>query len=83
MNNNLVGSDLARAMLNRGDKQVWCAVSNDSDGQALTTINEADYSCIYPIVTYTNDYFVCNEGKPWKYAVPVRRVELSQNEIGF
>jgi len=83
MNNNLVGSDLACAMLSRGDKQIWCAVSNDSDKQALTAINKDDYSDIHPIVDYKGDYFICSKGKLWIYAVPVRRVELSQNEIGF
>ncbi|MEN2752505.1 hypothetical protein AAIR29_12775 [Psychrobacter sp. FBL11] len=83
MNNNLIGSDLARAMLRRGDKQIWCAVSNDSDEQALTAIHKDDYSGIYPIVTYKDDRFICSKGESWMHAVPVRRVELSQNEIGF
>ena len=31
MSNDLRGSDLARAMLERGHKKVWCAIDDDSD----------------------------------------------------
>lgn len=38
MNDVLLGNDLTCAMLERGDKQVWCAVSNISIEQAMSTI---------------------------------------------
>ncbi|AMN50655.1 hypothetical protein [Psychrobacter sp. P2G3] len=81
MSNNLVGSDLTRAMLSRGDKQVWCAVSNDSDEQANITINSEDYSCIHRITSFDDGCFFCNRGISWVCAVPVKRVEISQNEV--
>lgn len=80
MNTNLVGSNLTSAMLNRGDVQVWCAVSNDSDEQAITTINNADYNCIQRITSFDGDYFFCSEGNPWVCAVPVKRIEIKQSE---
>lgn len=36
VNNDLIGSNLTRTMLERGDKQIWCAIDNDSDKQAMT-----------------------------------------------
>ena len=35
MNGEITGSDLTRALLERGDKQVWCAVDDESDEQAM------------------------------------------------
>ncbi|AMN68550.1 MULTISPECIES: hypothetical protein [unclassified Psychrobacter] len=81
MSNNLVGSDLTRAMLSRGDKQVWCAVSNDSDEQAITTINNANYSGIHRIVSFNSEYLICSEGNLWVCAVPVKRIEMRQSEV--
>lgn len=81
MTNKLVGSNLARTMLNRGDQHVWCAVSNKSDEQAVAAINDSDYTCIYRIVTFKDGCFFCNKGNSWTYAVPVKRNEMSQDEV--
>ena len=43
----LVGSDLTRAMLERGDQQVWCAVSNESEQDAINTIKNVDGKDLY------------------------------------
>jgi len=83
MNNKLVGSDLARVMLSRGDEQVWCAVSNESDQQANITINNHDYSCIQRIVSFSDGYFLCNKGNSWTCAVPVKRIVRCQSKVGL
>lgn len=82
MNKELRGSDLTRAMLNRGDKQVWCATSNDSDKQAIAAINNKDYRAVNRIVSFNDGYFLCSTGNQWAYALPIKKVELTQAELG-
>ena len=50
MNNRLSGSDLTRAMLERGDEQVWCAVSHKSAEHAMETIINVSSDFIMHIV---------------------------------
>ena len=83
MDNKLKGSDLTRAMLERGDDKVLCAVNNDSDEHAITNIDNADYSFLKYIVSFNNSHFLCEDGTPWQYAVPVEKVEVTQQEVGF
>lgn len=83
MNNKLIGSDLTRAMLKRGDQQIWCAVSKDNDEHAMTTIDNADYSFLKHIVSFNNSHFLCKDGTPWQYAVPVKKDEITQKEAGL
>nr|WP_181717020.1 hypothetical protein [Psychrobacter sp.]QJS05601.1 hypothetical protein [Psychrobacter sp.] len=79
----LRGSDLTRAMLERGDEKVWCAVNNESDEHAMTNIDNADYSFLKYIVSFNNSHFLCEDGTPWQYAVPVKKAEVTQQEVGF
>ncbi|MEC5210673.1 hypothetical protein RCH20_001749 [Psychrobacter sp. PL15] len=83
MSNELTGSNLTRAMLDRGDKQVWCATSNDSDEDAMATINSADYSFLRHIISFDNNCFFCKEGHSWQHAVPVKKIALTQDELGL
>ena len=83
MDNKLKGSDLTRAMLERGDDKVLCAVNNDSDEHAITNIDNADYSFLKYIVSFNNSHFLCEDGTPWQHAVPVKKVEVTQQEVGF
>ena len=83
MDNKLRGSDLARAILDRGDDKVLCAVNNDSDEHAMTDIDNADYSFLKYIVSFNNSHFLCEDGTPWKHAVPVKKVEVTQQAVGF
>lgn len=82
MSNKLAGSHLARAMLDRGDEQIWCAVSNDSDEHAMCITEHADYEFLTHIVSF-DDGFSCTEGVKWQYAVPVKKVQLTQDEVGL
>ncbi len=83
MNIELSGSDLTRIMLERGDKQVWCAVSNDSDDNAMSIIKNTNDNFIMYIVAFKESYFFCNQGEAWQYAVPVKKTELTQHELGL
>lgn len=83
MSNKLVGSSLTREMLERGDEQVWCAVSNDSEAHAMTIIENSDYSSLVYITSFHDDEFICRAGKSWRFAIPVRKTELTQKEVGL
>lgn len=83
LNKELKGSNLASAMLERGDERVWCAVSNDSDEYAMTKINNADYSCLKHIISFNNNHFFCEDETSWQYAVPVKKVEITPQDAGF
>ncbi len=74
MRNELKGSDLARAMLRRGDKRIWCAISDDSDEQAMT-VHDSNAFTAY-IVSFKDGEFYCTGGMPWLYAVPIKISEM-------
>lgn len=77
----LTGSDLCRAMLDRGDKLVFCYVSDISEDEALTK------QVIGVVVAFNSqDERFRTTGFPWTYAVPVsaRTGEpLTQQEAGL
>ena len=81
MNNKLTGSDLTRAMLDRGDKQIWCAVDDDSDERAISDQIDNDFTA--RIVSFVNGSFLCTSGTEWLFAVPIKIVELTQVEAGL
>lgn len=83
LNRELKGSNLASAMLEDGDEKVWCVVSNDSDEHAMATINNADHSFLRHVVSFNNNYFFCEDETSWQYAVPVKKVEITQQDAGF
>lgn len=83
MSNKLVGSSLTREMLERGDEQVWCAVSNDSEAHAMSIIENSDYSSLVYITSFHDDEFICRAGKSCRFAIPVRKIELTQKEVGL
>ena len=83
MSDILSGSDLTRAILEHDNKEVLCVVSNESDNQAMTSIISADQPCVFRIASFYNDRFVCKNGNLWQYAVPVKKVALTQAEVGL
>lgn len=83
MSAKLVGSSLTREMLESGDTQIWCAVSNDSEAHAMTIIENSDYSLLVYITSFNDGEFVCREGESWRFAIPVRKIELTQKEVGL
>jgi len=83
MNNKLLGNELTRAMLARGDEQVWCAVSNESHEQAMATIRNINGDFIVHILGLEDGCFICKEGGTWRYAVPIKKTPLTQDEVGL
>lgn len=81
MNNTLVGSDLARAMLARGDKQIWCAVADSSDEEAMDDQLDNDFTA--RIVSFDNGSFFCSGGMAWAFAVPIKISAITQEEASL
>ena len=83
MSSRLRGSVLTCAMLARGDKQVLCAVSNESDEQAMASIDSTEYDSLRHIISFENDKFSCKEGVEWQCAIPAKKVELLYDDINL
>ncbi|SNT70151.1 hypothetical protein [Psychrobacter sp. LV10R520-6] len=81
VNNDLIGSNLTRTMLERGDKQIWCAIDNDSDKQAMTEYEGYRFTAY--ITFFTDGKFYSTGGVSWSYAVPIQLGELTQEEVGL
>ena len=81
MNNELRGSDLTRALLARGDKQIWCAVDDDSDEQAMMDHCGNDFTA--HIVEFKDDCFYCSCGTAWLFAVPIKTVATTQSDMNI
>ena len=79
MSNDLRGSDLARAMLERGHKKIWCAIDDDSDEQAMTDLNGNDFMAY--VVAFKDGFFYCTGGMPWLHAVPIKIVPITHLEV--
>lgn len=81
MNNELKGSDLTRALLKRGYKRVWCAVDDESDEQAIKYQCGNDFTAY--IVSFNNGCFYCSGGMSWLFAVPIKIVAVTQQEVNL
>lgn len=81
MSNELTGSNLTRAMLARNDKQIWCAVSDDSDDHAMTDLEGNDFTA--QITSFDDGQFLCSDNASWSFAVPIKIVALTQEEVGL
>ncbi|MGP4713214.1 hypothetical protein [Psychrobacter sp. DM8] len=79
MNNELKGSDLTRAMLAWGYEQIWCAVDDDNDEQAMRDHCGNDFTAC--IVSCDGQYFYCDQGTPWACAVPIKIIAVKQEEV--
>ena len=81
MDNKLTGSDLTRAMLERDDPKIWCAVDDESDQQATSYLKGNDFTAY--IVKFQNGYFYCDGGMEWLYAVPIKIRAITYTEALF
>ena len=70
----LVGSDLTRYMLASKVEKVWCAISDDSDEQAMMNLDGNDFTA--NIVSHYQGHFYCEAGRSWLCAVPIKIVAL-------
>ena len=77
MDRELRGSDLARAMLKSGYKNIWCAVDDESDKQAMMDNDGNDFTAY--IVAFENGYFRSDGGMQWLYAVPIKIEEIKND----
>ena len=66
-------------MLARGDKQVWCAVCDQSDEQAMVDQCGNDFTAY--IVSWNDRCFYCSAGMAWRYAVPIKISAIMQYEV--
>jgi len=76
----LTGSDLCRAMLERGDKYVLCFVSDFSDDCAV------NQSKMINLVTHTEGNSIFAKSARWKYAVPINQQTggpLTATDVGL
>ena len=80
LSSELKGSDLARAMLELGDKYVLCFVSDFSDDRAVAQANMIN------LMTHTKgDCFYAKSAR-WKFAVPLNQQTgepLTASEVGL
>ena len=79
----LSGSMLTCAMLARGEQQVLCAVSNESDEQAMAMIDNAEFDSLRHIVSAHNGEFFCKKGVAWQYAIGVKKVAVSYDDLNL
>lgn len=77
----LTGSNLTRAMLNRSDQPVWCAVSDDSDEEAIQDLVNNDFTAF---ISSFNEYqFYSSSGVHWSFAVPIKVCAITETEAGL
>lgn len=81
IDNKLRGSALTRAMLERGDEKVWCAISDESDKQAMTAYDSNAFTA--NIVAFKDGCFYCTGNMRWLYAVPIKIKEILQHETMY
>lgn len=80
LSSELTGSDLCRAMLERGDKYVLCFVSDFSDDCAV------NQSKMINLVTHKEGNSIFAKSARWKYAVPINQQTgepLTAAEVGL
>lgn len=78
INNKLIGSDLTRNILMRENKPVWCAVSDNSDEEAMQDLGDNDFTLF--ITSYEKGKFYCTGGMQWSFAVPIKVTAVTENE---
>ncbi len=79
LNTELMGSNLTRAMLNRGDKPVWCVVADNSDKEAMENLLGNDFTAY--IANFDKGSFYCTAGMEWKFAVPIKIIAMTATEM--
>ncbi len=79
MNEAITGSYLTRAMLESGHKEIWCAVDDSSDKQAM--MGQANNDFTARIVSFHDGHFFCINGTPWLCAVPIKISAMTQDEV--
>lgn len=81
MDSGMVGNQLTRLMLENGHQEIWCAVSDVSDEDAMEDQVGNDFTAC--IVDFRDGQFYCTADNGWFHAVPIEVRALTQNEVGF
>lgn len=81
MDSGMVGSKLTRSMLKNGHQEIWCAVSDVSDEDAMEDQVGNDFTAC--IVDFRDGQFYCTADNGWFHAVPIEVRALTQSEVGF
>lgn len=76
MSHLITGSELTRVMLMNGATQIWCAVDDESDEQAMMDHYGNDFTA--HIVSFYDGQFYCNNGRAWAFAVPIKISAIEQ-----
>ena len=78
LSSELTGSDLCRAMLERGDKFILCSVDDCSDNDAINDLE-------IQVVGYISNREFVTQADGWKYAVPINNQgePLTASEVGL
>ena len=77
MDKGLRGSDLARAMLKNSYRNIWGAVDDESDEQAMLDNDGNDFTAY--IVAFKNGYFHSDGGVRWLCAVSIKIEEIKNS----
>jgi len=77
----ITGSELTRVMLEEGHQEVWCAVDDGYDQDAMAYLANNDFTA--RIVSFRDGMFYCTAGMAWSCAVPIKIVAITQAEAGF
>ena len=77
----LKGSELTRSMLDAGHQEIWCAVDDSSDQEAMSNLSNNDFTA--RIESFENGMFYCTGGMAWSCAVPIKIRALTYIEAGF
>ena len=77
----MVGSELTRSMLQNGQQDIWCAVSDVSDEDSMEDQMGNDFTAC--IVSFEEGHFYCTGDMAWRYAVPIEIRALTQSEAGL
>ena len=72
----LTGSHLTRVMLRRSKYPIWCAVSDNSDEEAMQDLPGNDFTAF--IASFSEGCFFCTCGMQWLFAVPIKIVALTE-----
>ena len=81
--NELTGSDLARAMLARGDRVITCLISNESDDEAIK--GGLVHAAIITDAGSLKERFVTLSRNFWSFAVPINNQgePLTSSDVGL
>lgn len=77
----VMGSELTHSMLKDGHQKIWCAVSDESDKNAMEDQEKNGLTSM--ISSFEDGKFYCTSGMAWRYAVPIKITALTRIEVNY